>query len=414
MLTITTATFRPILPPEGHHPLDFRPTLLRPKWTITLILVYFAISGGIAALLYTSGDDHKFLVSSENVQLVARYCPGLTATITNLLFRQTNRDTMRMKQYFAMADQKNTITKGATPRESIASAYFPWVGFGITPFSWLYLFLWMSNVVASFLVAFKTVLLGTRQTGSDWVLTVRSGPAHYLIGGYILMGLVNLVILVYAWSRSAGLQWDPVSIGDFIALFARCNALQCFDGLEYDSDGHGFWSAGKRRAWRRMLEDLRFHIGYWESTTPTLTGTLRREIVYGIGVLNGSTGVSGLMSCCRPVKLIMSKHQSPPATLKNSKILIYSPQLTRSIGLARLNKTPVWKSLRLPPRGWEAFDVHECQHRHRANPPSPPTGMTTRLLVCALASPIRPVSTTHTNRLLDWESTYSFSGFSLS
>jgi hypothetical protein len=304
MLTITTASFRPILPPEGHHPLDFRPILLRPKWTIILMLVYFAISGGIAALLYTSGDDHKFLVSSENVQLVARYCPGLTATITNLLFRQTNSDTMRMKQYFAMADQKNTITKGATPQASIGSAYFPWVGFGITPLGWLYPFLWMSNVVASFLVAFKTVLLGTRQTGSDWVLTVRPGPAHYLIGGYILMGLVNLVILVYAWSRSAGLQWDPVSIGDFIALFARCNALQCFGGLEYDSDGHGDWSAGKRRAWRRMSKDLRFRIGYWESTTPTLTGTLRREIVYGIGVLNGPTGMSGPMPRRRPVKLM--------------------------------------------------------------------------------------------------------------
>jgi len=128
-----------------------------------LTILYLAISGGIAALLYTSGGDRAFHVSSENVHLVA----SLTATITVLLFRQTTRNALRMKPFFAMADQRDEISKGASPAECIAGAFFPWTGPGLTPTSPLSLCLFLSNATVSFLVAAKTVLLGTQRTGSD-------------------------------------------------------------------------------------------------------------------------------------------------------------------------------------------------------------------------------------------------------
>ena len=286
---ISVDSFTPIAPPRDYPPFKFRPIVLQTKWVFVLMMVYLAIGGGIAALLFTSGGDRTFSVSCENVHLVASYGPGLTATITVLLFRQTIRDVFRMKPFFAMADQKGKITKGASPAECIAGAFFPWTDLVLIPTSSLDWCRSLSDAPVSFLVAAKTVLLDTQQIGSDWIVTVRTGPAYFLIVSYTIMALVNLVIIVWAWSLSTGLKWDPVSIADYIALFARGNALGCFSDLEY-SRVHGFGNAKKNRASSIMARRLRFRIGYWETKTQNPDGTKSRSVIYGIGALDTTPG----------------------------------------------------------------------------------------------------------------------------
>jgi len=118
-------------------------------------------------------------------------------------------------------------------------------------------------------------------------MTMREEPTYFLIAGYAVMALVNLIIIVWAWSLSTGLKWDPVSIADFIALFARGNALGCFSDLEYSRDR---WHAAKNRASHIMASHLRFRIGYWETKTQNPDGTKSRSVIYGIGTLNTTPG----------------------------------------------------------------------------------------------------------------------------
>jgi len=277
--------------------LSFRPTLLQTKWTITLAILYLAIAAAIYGLLRASEPDYLFTVSNENVHLIARYGPGLTATVTVLLFRQTVRDAIRMKPFFEMADQKATMTQGANPWKSVAGAYFPFTAPLLTPSSFIYLFLFFVQVVVSFLVAFKSILLGTEQSGSIWKVTIRTSAAVYLIAGYGLMALVNFVIIIWAWSRSSGLRWDPVSLADYFALFARCNALNSFDKLEQDWGIGKFVLKNKHGAARLISSQTTscFRIGYWVSRTRTQAQDLKSEIVYGIGILeNDQNSMEGI------------------------------------------------------------------------------------------------------------------------
>ena len=284
--------------PTGYGPLSFRPTLLQTKWTITLAILYLAIAAAIYGLLRASEPDYLFTVSNENVHLIARYGPGLTATVTSLLFNQTLDDTIRMKPFFEMADQKATLTQGATPQKSIAGAYFPFDGLFLTPPSFIYLFLYFVQFVVSFLVAFKSILLGTEQSGSVWKVTIRTSAAIYLIAAYGLMALVNIVIIIWAWSRSTGLRWDPVSLADYFALFARCNALDSFDELEHDQVIGKFLFRRNEHGAARLISSQTascFRIGYWVSRSRTQAQDLKSEIVYGIGILeNDKNSMEGI------------------------------------------------------------------------------------------------------------------------
>lgn len=258
--------------------------LLQTKWTATLAIFYLAIAAAIYGLLRASEPDYLFTVSNENVHLIARYAPGLTATVTVLLFRQTVRDAIRMKPFFEMADQKATLTQGATARKSVAGAYFPFQGLFITPPSFIYLFFYAVQFAVTFLVAAKSVLLGTEQSGSIWKVTIRTSAAIYLIAGYGLMALVNFVIIAWAWSRSTGLKWDPVSLADYFSLFARCNALDSFAMLEYNCQNGNLRSPWGYRA-AALMSGSCFRIGYWISRTRNQAHELKSEIVYGIGVV---------------------------------------------------------------------------------------------------------------------------------
>jgi len=131
-------------------------------------------------------------------------------------------------------------------------------------------------------VSLKVALLATTlrpatpDKGANWTLTLRTYPALALIGGYILMATYTAFIGFQLKGKSTGLKWDPVSIADFISLFAKCNALKYFEPLELRHE---------TTAKQAMSMHQRFRLGYWmkrsEGSPP--------ETVYGIGVCFGDS-----------------------------------------------------------------------------------------------------------------------------
>jgi hypothetical protein len=112
-----------------------------------------------------------------------------------------------------------------------------------------------------------------------------------LICGYGIMAFSTLVVTCSLWSQSTGLRWDPISLMDFIALFARCNALDCFSKLECTRYRSGRDRA-KNPASNILDSDLRFRIGYWKHEVPDSNVSPTR-VVYGIGLTDRDPGKSG-------------------------------------------------------------------------------------------------------------------------
>jgi hypothetical protein len=174
-----------------------------------------------------------------------------------------------------MADQNGVLTPGAVPWRSVSGGFFPWQDVFVTPgfTSWLSLF---CQFIASFIVSLKVALLATTlhletpEKDANWTLTMRTYPALALIGGYILMATYTAFIGLQLKGKSTGLKWDPVSIADFISLFAKCNALKYFEPLELQHE---------TKAKQAMSMDQRFRLGYWEKRSVDSS-----ETVYGIGV----------------------------------------------------------------------------------------------------------------------------------
>jgi hypothetical protein len=181
-----------------------------------------------------------------------------------------------MRPYIAMADQKGVLTPGAVPWQSVSGGFFPWQDVFVTPgfTSWLSLF---CQFIASFIVSLKVALLATTlqpktpDKDANWTLTLRTYPALALIGGYILMATYTAFIGFQLKGKSTGLKWDPVSIADFISLFAKCNALEYFEPLELRHE---------TKAKQAMSMDQRFRLGYWVKHSEDSPS----ETVYGIGV----------------------------------------------------------------------------------------------------------------------------------
>jgi Protein of unknown function (DUF3433) len=208
--------------------------------------------------------------------MIARYFPSVLGTITVLLFRQTIREFIRMTPYVNMADQKRRKGRGAIHSRSVSGAFFPWQDItttrGLIPVLSL-----LCQFMATFIVSLKVALFATVQQKGTWTLTIRAYPAIILCGGYIIMAAYTCFIAFHFRGKSTGLRWDPISIADFVALFANCNAVRYFELLELRHE----------RSARDLVSGQQdFRLGYWEKctqdpTNPTKTTT---EIVYGIGI----------------------------------------------------------------------------------------------------------------------------------
>jgi len=125
---------------------------------------------------------------------------------------------------------------------------------------------------------------------STAALLADGGPSSYA-----LMAFCNTVILFKltrwekfgssAWSRFrprkklTGLKWDPVSLIDFVSLFAGVNAMSCFAPLELDHE---------RSAQSAMSEHPQFRLGYWRKYTHD-----GRPLgyAYGIGIVRHDDGL---------------------------------------------------------------------------------------------------------------------------
>jgi hypothetical protein len=85
--------------------------------------------------------------------------------------------------------------------------------------------------------------------------------------------------------KSTGLRWDPTSVADYVALFAKCNAMKYFELLELRHE---------RSAKDLISPDQRFRLGYWNKETRDREDPTRtiKEKVYGIGIgFNAEKGV---------------------------------------------------------------------------------------------------------------------------
>jgi hypothetical protein len=246
--------------------LKYWPTILQWKAIISLVLLYAVTATAIGLLMWKSIQDpnHNFRLSS--------------GTVTVIFFRQTVREALRMVPFVSMADQKGVGTTGSEPWKGVGGAWFPWQSFTTTPKSSISFFSLVCQFVASFIVSLKVALfastehIDSKTNEQYWILTVRLYPAAVLIVGYIIMIVYTLYVPWRFRGQSTGLKWDPVSIADYAALFAHCNALQYFAPLELRHD---------LRPKHVMVPNRYFRLGYW---TRVRDNPPDRDVVYGIGV----------------------------------------------------------------------------------------------------------------------------------
>ena len=222
--------------------------------------------------------NYAFRLSSENVHMISRFFPSIVGTVTVLFFRQTVREALRMEPFVSMADQFGEETAGSEPWIGVGGAWFPWQSITTTPNSIISFFSLVCQFVVSFIVSLKVALFASAQYVDNdthepyWILTVRLYPAVVLIAGYIMMIVYTLYISCHFYGKSTGLKWDPVSIADYAALFAHCNALQYFAPLELRHH---------LRPKHVMVPNRFFRLGYWTRQWENSTET---DVVYGIGV----------------------------------------------------------------------------------------------------------------------------------
>jgi hypothetical protein len=272
--------------------LDFWPTILGIRPTIALVTLYLGTALGIGMLYWSClKAGGQFQVSSENVHMIARYFPSILGTANVILFRQTVREFIRMTPYVNMADQVDRYGLGAIPWESVSGAFFPWQDITIShrPMSMLSL---LCQIGASFIVSLKVVLFATvKHANGSWSLTVRVYPALILILGHCIMAGYTLLVSYLYKGKSTGLRWDPTSIADYVALFAKCNAMKYFEPLELRHE---------RSARDLISPGQRFRLGYWNKETRDREDPTRtiKEKVYGIGIgFNAEGGKRSLIRC---------------------------------------------------------------------------------------------------------------------
>lgn len=260
--------YKPIQPPDGFLPLDFRPTMLKTSVALSVAVLYTAMIAVIIALLYCGDDKRSFHVRNIHVYLCARYVPSVIGTITLILVRSTLQDFRRLLPYLQMADQKNGSTGSAKAIESIAAFYFP--TFGI--YTYMAFVIAVLTQSAFYMASLKVGLLEIVSTGQSWVVIAHAITAYLLIAYYIFHVLVLLAMIFWLWNRQTGLRsgWDPTSLADIIAIFRHFNV-----------DMPSTYVSSKDRDRASSLDRYGgFRLGYWERTCGESHTTV--DIVYGV------------------------------------------------------------------------------------------------------------------------------------
>lgn len=278
--------FQPSIKHGDDDDLKYWPVVLQWQSMTLICLLYITTIVTIVLLYWSAGKNPEsaFRLSSDNVHEISRYFPSIIGTLNVLLFRWTVREFLRMTPYVNMADQEKRFrwgtpakkeAGGAEPFKSVGGAWFPWQSVTVTPGA-MSIFALICQIVASFIVSFKVALFASTLVDDHWILTPRFWPSAVLVLGHTMMILFILFVAFQYAGKSTGLKWDPVSIADYAALFAHCNALPYFEPLELRHE---------TRPKDIMASGILFRLGYWTRIMGDSTqGSVNPDEVYGVGV----------------------------------------------------------------------------------------------------------------------------------
>ncbi|KAK6435409.1 hypothetical protein LTR95_008405 [Oleoguttula sp. CCFEE 5521] len=245
---------------DTSHPLDFVPGILRPMQLSILLLLVLIFTAGllfcaIYSLLKTGLWDYGAFGDSR--YFVFEYLPTILGMLLLMWTFEVQRAVTRIAPFVGLAsDVPATREKSLhlplshdgflRPRLEYLRAKM-WAVGGFHIIAWLQLF--SIPLLAS---SFNVYFYGTPETGRwRWIAT--QGAIWTVIALYLALavGLVTLLMWIRATRRrhQTGLQWDPRSMADLLAILAQSNALAVQENMQDESVARlGHWGASTRPA----------------------------------------------------------------------------------------------------------------------------------------------------------------------
>ena len=231
-----TEVFIPVAPVANNprHPeLTFLPTILRPLSMITLSLLCLVM---IAIIIFCAvySTSHNGLVGWSGsgihggLYFVFRFLPQILASIIFLYVQDVVSAVMRIMP-FTMLAMKNADDRTNALFQDVYPKGFFWNG-GDSPIS-IYgsnLFFWLTI----FTIPLQGSLFSVIPVARGWRWTAVQSVAWALVTIYICILIATIISGVFFFRRSTGLQWDPRSLADIIALLPRTNSLQNYPGTD--------------------------------------------------------------------------------------------------------------------------------------------------------------------------------------
>jgi hypothetical protein len=238
--------------------------MLKPQVTITVCCLYVLLAVGVSCLAILPNGKLAYAIESDTYYFAIRYGPGLVASVSTFLLKNTTQEFLRMLPYYNLADPKGPFS----PRYSILARYWPllsnpntsgtWITFGLLLFS-------------PGVIAYKALLFEVNSKGTSWELKIHTSVAIPLIGYYAVLAIYMLALTIWMWNRSTGLRsdWDPQCLADIISLFAY------FD-VELDNE-EDTQAAEIPPVLSERSYNLTYRLGYW-----AMRDHRGDRVVYGI------------------------------------------------------------------------------------------------------------------------------------
>lgn len=251
-------TFTAIGVPLDYPPLDYLPTALTAKVTISVAIFYVTVACAILGLYLRADRNEHFVVQNVHVYLTVHFGPALVAAISTTLIRNMIQELRRMLPYMNMADQTGAYT-GSRGKYTVTATYWP---LPKTINSRSMGLLAALSYFVSFLTPLKTLLVQIIDVDGRWIVVVHRDIAMATSMFYLLLAIFVGCITYKLWKRETGLRrhWDPKSFVDILALFYHSNLNQ---------------AAIEDRIPIATMTGIR--LGYWKRVQQD-----RTDIVYGI------------------------------------------------------------------------------------------------------------------------------------
>nr|OQO29640.1 hypothetical protein B0A51_02248 [Rachicladosporium sp. CCFEE 5018] len=245
---------------DASHPLDFVPGILRPMQLGVLLLLVLIFTAGLLfcaiwSLLKTGLWDYGTFGDSR--YFVFEYLPAIIGMLLLMWTFEVQRAVTRIAPFVGLAsDLPATRAKSLhlplshdgflRPRLEYWRAKMWAVGV-FQAVAWLQLF--SIPLLAS---SFNVYFYGSPDTGRwRWIAT--QGAIWTVIALYLALASSLATLLVWIHTirsrHRTGLQWDPRSMADLLAILAQSNALAGQDHVQDDFLARlGHWSVSTRSA----------------------------------------------------------------------------------------------------------------------------------------------------------------------